>query len=114
MGGVVFGELGFGVIAGGNGKYAGVDGLGAFNVGGGVSDDEDFGWVEVGKLFASIIKCSPGDVVAVFGGVPESAKFKAMPKVVVGKFEFCAERKVAGEQAKHGGRGHGFNGIKQL
>ena len=41
--GVVFGELGFGEVAGGNGKNTGVDGLSALDVGGGVTDDKNFG-----------------------------------------------------------------------
>ena len=55
MGGVMLRELGFGVIAGGHGKYTGTDGLGAMDVGGGVTDDEDFGGVQVGELCAGFL-----------------------------------------------------------
>ena len=110
----MFGELGLGEVAGGYGEDGGIDGLCAMDVGGGVADDEDFGWVEVGELVAGAFECSAGYFVSVFGGVAKGAKFKTMPEIVVDEFEFRAYWQVASEQAERGRRGHGLNGIEQL
>jgi hypothetical protein len=88
---VVFGELGFGEVAGGNGKNTGVNRLGAMNIGGGVADDENFGWVKAGELVAGAFECGAGYFVSDFGGVAKGAKFKTMPEIVVDEFQFCAE-----------------------
>ena len=50
-------ELGFGEISGGNGKYTGIDGLGALDVGGGVTDDKNFRWAQVGELSLGVFEC---------------------------------------------------------
>ena len=50
-------ELGFGEIASGNGKYMGIDGLSALDVGGGVPDDKNFRWDQVGELALGVFEC---------------------------------------------------------
>ena len=108
----MFGELGLGEVAGGYGEDGGIDGLSAMDVGGGVADDEDFGWVEVGELVAGAFKRFTGNVITVFGGVAKGAKFKTVPEMVMGELEFRAYWQVASEQAERGRRGHGLNGIE--
>ena len=81
-------ELGFGEIAGGNGKYTGIDGLGAMDVSGGVTDDKNFRWAQVWELALGVFKCGPRNFIAIFGGVAKSTKFKSMPEMVMGELEF--------------------------
>ena len=71
----MFGELGFGVIAGGNGKYSGINRLGTMNIGGGVTDDENFSWSQFGELALGVFECGLRDFIAIFGGVAKGAKF---------------------------------------
>ena len=82
--------MGLGEVAGGYGEDGGINGLSAMDVGGGVADDEDFGWVEVGELVAGAFECGAGYFVSVFGGVAKGAKFKTVPKMVMGELEFRA------------------------
>ena len=81
-------ELDFGEIAGGNGKYTSIDGLGAMDVGGGVTDDKNFRWAQVGELSLGGFKCGLRNFVTIFGAVAKRTKFKSMPEMVMGEFEF--------------------------
>ena len=82
--------MGFGEIAGGNGKYTGIDGLGAMDVGRGVTADKDFGWAQVGESASGVFECGLSNFVTIFGGVAKGAKFKTVPEMVMGELEFRA------------------------
>ena len=53
----MLGKLGLREIAGGHGKYAGIDGLGTMDIGRSVTDDENFRWAQVGELALGVFEC---------------------------------------------------------
>ena len=74
-------------VASADGEGFGADGFAAFDVVGGVADDEDLVAAEIGpKFFLGAFVGEAGDAVAVFMVVGKSAGLEMLPELVAAEF----------------------------